>query len=341
LDAITATSVFEERVLARFGRPVEVVTDNGSEYKAEFHQLLVHHGIDHRLTTSAHPEANGAAERMVQVMKKCLRKRVLESGVRNWPSWMPTIEFGYRVTPQRLTGFSPYFLLYGKVPVYPQQARALLDGATVDVEDPEAMMDLITRRAEALRAAMPLAYERAIAAQQRDKTRYQRVRRRDLPPRVHRFTVGDYVYVAQRPINTLDVRTTRTILRVREVRSTGVLLLEGADGATVQVRMEHCAPCHIPNLVTTDLGIAADLACQVCGSASMADPMLLCDQCDKGYHMHCLSPPLERIPAGEWFCPTCSDRQQRQPLPSMAVQPVSEQPQAGLLGGNGWSSRVP
>jgi hypothetical protein len=128
---------------------------------------------------------------------------------------------------------------------------------------------------------------------------------------------------------------------VREVRSTGVLLLEGADGATVQVRMEHCAPCHIPNLVTTDLGIAADLACQVCGSASMADPMLLCDQCDKGYHMHCLSPPLERIPAGEWFCPTCSDRQQRQPLPSMAVQPVSEQPQAGLLGGNGWSSRVP
>ena len=70
LDAITATSVFEERVLARFGRPVEVVADNGSEYKAEFHQLLVHHGIDHRLTTSAHPEANGAAERMVQVMKK-------------------------------------------------------------------------------------------------------------------------------------------------------------------------------------------------------------------------------------------------------------------------------
>jgi hypothetical protein len=70
LDAITTTTVFEERVLARFGRPVEVVTDNGSEYKAEFHQLLVHHGIDHRLTTSAHPEANGAAERMVQVMKK-------------------------------------------------------------------------------------------------------------------------------------------------------------------------------------------------------------------------------------------------------------------------------
>ena len=198
--------------------------------------------------------------------------------------------------------------MYGKVPMYPQQARALLDGATVDVEDPEAMMDLITRRAEALRAAMPLAYELAIAAQQRDKTRYQRVRRRDLPPRVHRFTVGDYVYVAQRPINTLDVRTTRTIMRVREVRSTGVLLLEGADGATVQVRMEHCAPCHIPNLVTTDLGVAADLACQICGSASMADPMLLCDQCDKGYHMHCLSPPLERIPAGEWFCPTCSDR---------------------------------
>ena len=199
-------------------------------------------------------------------------------------------------------------------------------------------MDLITRRAEALRAAMPLAYELAIAAQQRDKTRYQRVRRRDLPPRVHRFTVGDYVYVAQRPINTLDVRTTRTIMRVREVRSTGVLLLEGADGATVQVRMEHCAPCHIPNLVTTDLGVAADLACQICGSASMADPMLLCDECDKGYHMHCLNPPLERIPAGEWFCPTCSDRQQRQAYP---CSPSVSNRKLGCWGGMGGHPAYP
>ena len=307
LDAATVTTTFEERVLARYGRPVEVVTDNGSEYKAEFHQLLIHHGIEHRHTAPAHPQANGAAERMVQVLKKCLRKYVLQKGVADWHTYIPTIEFGYRVTPQRMTGYSPYFLLYGRTPVYPEQARALLDGALIDVDNEDTVMDLIVTRAAALRAAMPIAFDNAIAAQQRDRIRYQRVRRRDLPPRTHRFYVGDYVYVAQRPINTLDVRTSRTILRVREVHDCGTLLLEGSDGSTVIVRIEQCAPCRIPNLVTSDLGVAAELACQVCNSPTMADPMLICDTCDSGWHISCLAPPLTRVPDGDWHCPRCSN----------------------------------
>jgi hypothetical protein len=34
--------------------------------------------------------------------------------------------------------------------------------------------------------------------------------------------------------------------------------------------------------------------------------MLICDGCDKGFHMDCVSPPLTSIPAGQWFCPCCS-----------------------------------
>ena len=305
LTAAAVASAFRERVLARFGRPVEVTTDNGAEYKAEFHQLCVELGIDHRLITPGHPEANGLAERIVKVLKTSLRKYVLVHGVSAWPDQLPTIEFGYRTTPQRSTGFSPYFLVYGRHPVYPPQVKALLDGATVDVEDEDAMLQLITERAARLREAMPLAFERAAISQHKNAVRFQRVRRRDLPPRQHRFKVGDYVYVSQRPINSLDVKTTRTILRVRAVHPHGVLELEGADGRTVRVRMELCAPCHIPNLVTDELGVPADLACEVCGSPSMADPMLLCDRCDRGYHLHCLSPPLERVPAGQWCCPQC------------------------------------
>ena len=305
LTAQAVAAAFKERVLARFGRPVEVTTDHGSEYKAEFHQLCLELGIDHRLITPGHPEANGMAERIVGVLKKGLRKFVLTHGVAAWPEHLPTIEFGYRTTPQQTTGFSPYFLVYGREPTFPEQVRALLDGGSLDVEDEDVMYRLITERATALRDAMPLAYERAVAAQQRQAVRYQRVRQRDLPPRQHRFNVGDYVYVSQRPINTLDVRTSRTILRVRAIRPHGVLELEGADGVTVRVRMEMCAPCMIPNLVTGDMGVAADLACAVCGSPSMADPMLLCDRCDLGYHLGCLTPPLERVPSGTWCCPRC------------------------------------
>lgn len=35
------------------------------------------------------------------------------------------------------------------------------------------------------------------------------------------------------------------------------------------------------------------------------DNLLLCDGCDKGYHIYCLDPPLKSIPSGDWFCPSC------------------------------------
>jgi len=31
------------------------------------------------------------------------------------------------------------------------------------------------------------------------------------------------------------------------------------------------------------------------------------NQCDAPYHIQCLSPPLEGVPEGEWFCPNCED----------------------------------
>lgn len=33
--------------------------------------------------------------------------------------------------------------------------------------------------------------------------------------------------------------------------------------------------------------------------------MLLCDECNRGYHMYCLEPPLTSIPKSQWFCPPC------------------------------------
>ena len=55
LAAKGVTSAIREHVLARFGRPVEVTSDNGAEYKAKFHQLCLDLGIDHRLITPGHP----------------------------------------------------------------------------------------------------------------------------------------------------------------------------------------------------------------------------------------------------------------------------------------------
>ncbi|GAQ93097.1 hypothetical protein KFL_012970010 [Klebsormidium nitens] len=41
-----------------------------------------------------------------------------------------------------------------------------------------------------------------------------------------------------------------------------------------------------------------DQACQVCHKTIGAAKMLLCDNCDEGWHMHCLIPPVKRMPKG-------------------------------------------
>ena len=44
----------------------------------------------------------------------------------------------------------------------------------------------------------------------------------------------------------------------------------------------------------------------MCGKTGKEERLLLCDDCDKGFHMDCLDPPLSSIPAGNWFCPFCT-----------------------------------
>ena len=48
-----------------------------------------------------------------------------------------------------------------------------------------------------------------------------------------------------------------------------------------------------------------DQACIVCGRMDHAALMLLCDNCDRGYHTFCLDPPLRQVPEGAWYCPQC------------------------------------
>lgn len=32
---------------------------------------------------------------------------------------------------------------------------------------------------------------------------------------------------------------------------------------------------------------------------------MLCDGCDRGYHLNCLSPPLEEVPSSQFYCDAC------------------------------------
>ncbi|KAJ1376717.1 Zinc finger, PHD-type [Sesbania bispinosa] len=46
-----------------------------------------------------------------------------------------------------------------------------------------------------------------------------------------------------------------------------------------------------------------DLTCDQCRSDERAEELLLCDKCDKGFHMKCVRPIVVRVPNGSWLCP--------------------------------------
>lgn len=48
-----------------------------------------------------------------------------------------------------------------------------------------------------------------------------------------------------------------------------------------------------------------DQICEQCRSGLHGEVMLLCDRCNKGWHIYCLSPPLKRVPIGNWYCLDC------------------------------------
>ncbi|XP_069470886.1 tyrosine-protein kinase BAZ1B [Ambystoma mexicanum] len=45
--------------------------------------------------------------------------------------------------------------------------------------------------------------------------------------------------------------------------------------------------------------------CKVCRKKGEDDKLILCDKCNKAFHLFCLRPALYEIPDGEWQCPAC------------------------------------
>ena len=60
---------------------------------------------------------------------------------------------------------------------------------------------------------------------------------------------------------------------------------------------------------STDRRKYDELACDACGSAENDEAMLLCDRCDRGFHMWCLEPKLAAVPDDAWFCDECRHHQ--------------------------------
>lgn len=84
LRADTVTTWFHENVVCRFGVPLWVRTDRGSEFRAEFEAYCAVNNIVVRRTSAHNPRANGQTERYCGAVV---------SGVRRLMDWVPGAEW--------------------------------------------------------------------------------------------------------------------------------------------------------------------------------------------------------------------------------------------------------
>ncbi|GAU33995.1 hypothetical protein TSUD_212560 [Trifolium subterraneum] len=116
LAKISASNIlrfFKRDVLARFGIPQVVVTDNGTQFtNKKFQEFLAAIGTTQHFTSVEHPQTNGQAEAANRVLLRGLRRR-MGASKGNWTEELHNVLWSYRTTPHSTTGETPFRLTYG------------------------------------------------------------------------------------------------------------------------------------------------------------------------------------------------------------------------------------
>ena len=114
-DAQTAEKAITD-VISRHGKPETLLTDRGSYFVSEsFTTFLSENGVRHLTSSAYYAQTNGQIEKFNGTQKTML-KILSENSDRPWDTMLPWLLFAYRSARHDTTGFSPFFLLYGREP---------------------------------------------------------------------------------------------------------------------------------------------------------------------------------------------------------------------------------
>ncbi|XP_031112204.1 uncharacterized protein LOC116016181 [Ipomoea triloba] len=102
-----------KNVITRFGVPVQLITDNGTQFDSRpFKNFMAHLGIRHTRVAVAYPQANGQVENTNRTILDGLKKKLQTAG-RGWVEELSYVLWTYRTTPRRATNETPFSLTYG------------------------------------------------------------------------------------------------------------------------------------------------------------------------------------------------------------------------------------
>jgi transposase InsO family protein len=113
--AASACVALYERVLVDFGPPEELLSDNGPEFIAALTADLCRvYGIQRSFITAYNAKANGLVERANRSFLQTLRTIMPEDRRHDWHLLLPAASYAYNTAVNATTGFTPFFLMYGR-----------------------------------------------------------------------------------------------------------------------------------------------------------------------------------------------------------------------------------
>ena len=169
--AHTMARVLYNEFFSVFGFPGRLMSDQASEFTgqviSELYDLL---GVTKIRTLPYHPQTNGAVERVLQKLRRMIAKMDPENRVK-WPSHLGPILIAYNATQSLITGYLPYFLMFGHWPRLPVN---LLFPTVRRDENSQTTDEYVTSLYDKLKSALASARDTALLEAQRQKQLYDR-----------------------------------------------------------------------------------------------------------------------------------------------------------------------
>ena len=149
-----------------FSIPKRLHADQGANFESKVIRALCQLlGVEKSRTTPFHPMGNGSCERMNQTLISMLGT-LPEHKKKDWTSYIGMLVLAYNSTKFDSTGFSPYFLIFGREPRLP------VDNMFPLCSEPRG--DYITNVKEALEWAWAKASENGSKAKESQKNYYDK-----------------------------------------------------------------------------------------------------------------------------------------------------------------------
>ncbi|XP_022032914.1 uncharacterized protein LOC110934027 [Helianthus annuus] len=173
-----------EHIVCRFGLPLYLVSDNGTQFTDRiFQEWCTNLHIQQIFTSVAHPQGNGQVERTNRSLLDGIKKRLGHEGS-SWVEELPNVLCAHRTMPKTSNNETPFSLTYGAEAMIPAEAglpslRRLNTGDDNDKSLREGL-DLLEERREAA-AISEAKYKKAL-----EKYYNKRVAKQN-------FKAGDYV----------------------------------------------------------------------------------------------------------------------------------------------------